>query len=120
MVVFESGTTVKSTGVTTSDRRFYVSSLPTCASNLVPAIRTHWSIESMHWSLDAILRQDSTKRKSVRAARNLDSLQRIVHGLFSIWKAKRKKRSDKVKGIAELMRNISMSFTRLMRFLTQK
>ena len=120
VVVFESGTTVKSTGVTTSDRRFYVSSLPTCASNLVPAIRTHWSIESMHWGLDAILRQDSTKRKSVRAARNLDSLQRIVHGLFSIWKAKRKKRSDKVKGIAELMRNISMSFTRLMRFLTQK
>ena len=120
VVVFESGTTVKSTGVTTSDRRFYVSSLPTCAPNLVPAIRTHWSIESMHWGLDAILRQDSTKRKSVKAARNLDSLQRIVHGLFSIWKAKRKKLSDKTKGIAEIMRYISMSFTRLMHFLTQK
>ena len=120
VVVFESGTTIKSTGMTTSERRFYVSSLPTCAPNLVPAIRTHWSIESMHWGLDAILRQDSTKRKSVRAARNLDSLQRIVHGLFSIWKAKRKKLSDKAKGISEIMRHISMSFTRLMRFLTQK
>ena len=120
VVVFESVTTIKSTGVTTSDRRFYVSSLPTCAPNLIAAIRTHWSIESMHWGLDAILRQDSTKRKSVKAARNLDSLQRIVHGLFSIWKAKRKKLSDKAKGMAEIMRNISMSFTRLMRFLTQK
>ena len=120
VVVFESGTTIKSTGATTSERRFYVSSLPTCAPNLVPAIRTHWNIESMHWGLDVILRQDSTKRKSVRAARNLDSLQRIVHGLFSIWKAKRKKLSDKAKGIAEIMRNVSMSFTRLMRFLTQK
>lgn len=120
VIVFESATTIKSTGVTTSDRRFYVSSLPTCAPNLIPAIRTHWSIESMHWGLDAILRQDSTKRKSVSAARNLDTLQRIVHGLFSIWKAKRKKLSDKVKGIAEIMRNISMSFTRLMRFLMQK
>ena len=120
VVVFESVTTIKSTGVTTSDRRFYVSSLPTCAPNLIPAIRTHWSIESMHWGLDAILRQDSTKRKNVRAARNLDSLQRIVSGLFSIWKAKRKKLSDKAKGMTEIMRNISMSFTRLTRFLMQK
>ena len=120
VVVFESETTIKSTGVTTSDRRFYVSSLPTYAPNLASAIRTHWSIESMHWGLDAILRQDSTRRKSVKAARNLDTLQRIVHGLFSIWKAKRKKLSDKTKGMAEIMRNISMSFTRLMRFLNQK
>ena len=120
VVVFESETTIKSTGETTWDRRFYVSSLPTCAPNLAPAIRKHWGIESMHWGLDTILRQDSTRRKSVKAARNLDTLQRIVHGLFSIWKAKRKKLSDKAKGITELMRNISMSFTRLMRFLTQK
>lgn len=120
VVVFESETTIKSTGETTSDRRFYVSSLPTCAPNLASAIRKHWCIESMHWGLDTILRQDSTKRKSVKAARNLDTLQRIVHGLFSIWKAKRKKLSDKAKGITELMRNISMSFTRLMCFLTQK
>ena len=120
VVVFESRTTIKSTGQTTSDKRFYVSSLPTCAPNLTPAIRTHWSIESMHWGLDAILRQDSTKRKSVTAARNLDTLHRIVHGLFSLWRAKRKKRSDKAKGIAEIIRNISMSFTRLIRFLTQK
>ena len=120
VVVFESRTTIKSTGETISDKRFYVSSLPTCAPNLASAIRTHWSIESMHWGLDTILRQDSTRRKSVKAARNLDTLQRIVHGLFSIWKAKRKKLSDKAKGIAEIMRNVSMSFTRLMRFLTQK
>ena len=120
VVVFESRTTIKSSGVTISDRRFYVSSLPPCAPNLAPAIRTHWCIESMHWGLDTILRQDSTKRKSVKAARNLDTLQRIVHGLFSIWKAKRKKLADKAKGITEIMRNISMSFTRLMRFLTQK
>ena len=120
VIVFESETTVKSTGETTSDRRFYVSSLPTCAPNLASAIRTHWCIESMHWGLDTILRQDTTRRKSVKAARNLDTLQRIVQALFSIWRAKRKKRSDKAKGMAELMRNISMSFTRLMRFLTQK
>lgn len=51
------------------------------------------------------------KRKSAKAARNLDTIQRIVHSLFSIWKGLRKKRDDKRKGMAELMREVSMGFT---------
>ncbi len=83
-------------------------------------VRNHWSIESMHWTLDFNLLQDKVKRKSPRAARNLDTIQRIVHSLFSIWKWLRKKHSDKKKGIAELMRNVAMGFTGLLRFLCQK
>ena len=74
----------------------------------------------MHWCLDVNLLQDSIKRKSLKAARNLDTIQRIVYSVFSIWKGLRKKRSDKKKGLAELMRYVSMSFTRLLRFLNQK
>jgi len=40
--------------------------------------------------------------------------------VFSIWKGLRKKRSDKKKGVAELMRHVSMSFTKLLHFLDQK
>lgn len=83
-------------------------------------VRNHWPIESMHWALDFNLLQDRIKRKSAKAARNLDSIQRIVHSVFSIWKRLRKKRSDKKKGMAVLMRYVSMSFTRLLRFLYQK
>ncbi|MCX4329623.1 MAG: ISAs1 family transposase, partial [Paramuribaculum intestinale] len=64
--------------------------------------------------------QDKVKRKSAKAARNLDTIQRMVYSVFSIWKGLRKKRSDKRKGVAELMRHVSMSFTQLMRFLYQK
>ena len=74
----------------------------------------------MHWGLDVNLLQDKVKRKSAKAARNLDTIQRIVCSVFSIWKGLRKKRADKIKGMAELMRNVSMSFTRLMHFLCQK
>ena len=74
----------------------------------------------MHWGLDVNLSQDKVKRKSAKAARNLDTIQRMVYSVFSIWKGLRKKRSDKRKGVAELMRHVSMSFTRLMRFLYQK
>lgn len=67
-----------------------------------------------------ILLQDKVKRKSAKAARNLDTIQRIVCTIFSAWKGRRRKKTDKKKGFAELMRHISKSFTLLIRFLVQK
>lgn len=119
IIEYESSTVKKSTGIHTSEKRLYLSSIPADARKPGTIVRNHWSIESMHWGLDYNLRQDNIKRKSTRAARNLDTIQRIVYSVFSIWKGLRKKRSDKNKGIAELMRHVSMSFTRLMRFLSQ-
>lgn len=116
----EADTVRKSTGAHTHERRLYVSSLPTDTPALGSMVRNHWSIESMHWGLDFNLMQDRVKRKTLNAARNLDTMQRIVFSVFSIWKGLRKKRSDKRKGMAELMRHVSMSFTRLVRFLCQK
>ena len=120
VIEYVSETVRKSSGVRTVERRLYVSSLPTDTPALGSLVRNHWSIESMHWTLDCNLLQDRIRRKSARAARNLDTIQRIVHSLFSIWKGLRKKRDDKRKGMAELMREVSMSFTRLLRFLRQK
>ena len=120
IVEYEARTVRKSTGVRTSEKRLYVSSLATDIPTLGHFVRSHWSIESMHWGLDVNLLQDSIRRKSHRGARNLDTIQRIVFSVFSIWKGLRKKHSDKKKGVAGLMRYISMSFTRLLRFLNQK
>ncbi|WP_228449113.1 ISAs1 family transposase [Duncaniella dubosii] len=120
IIEYEADTVRKSTGAHTSEKRLYVSSLPTDTPALGAYVRDHWSIESMHWGLDVNLLQDRIKRKSSKAARNLDTIQRIVLSVFSIWKGLRKKRSDKRKGVAELMRHVSMSFTKLMRFLCQK
>lgn len=119
IVEYVSDTVRKSTGSHTSEKRLYVTSLPTDTPQLGSIVRTHWSIESMHWGLDFNLLQDKIKRKSAKAARNLDTIQRIVYSVFSIWKCLRKKRSDKRKGLAEMMRIVSMSFTKLIRFLSQ-
>ena len=120
IVEYESDTTKKSTGVHTYEKRIYLSSLPTSTPKMGSLIRNHWSIESMHWCLDTNLLQDKVKRKSAKAARNLATIQRIVHSLFSIWRGLRKKRSDKTRGMAELMRCVSLSFTKLLSFLHQK
>lgn len=120
IIEYEADTVKKSTGAHTSEKRLYVTSLPTDTPALGAYVRRHWSIESMHWGLDFNLLQDRIKRKSSKSARNLDTIQRIVYSIFSIWKGLRKKRSDKRKGMAELMRHVSLSFTKLMRFLCQK
>lgn len=120
VVEFISHCTKKSTGAETTETRLYVSNIPIDTPWIGKAVRDHWSIESMHWGLDYNLLQDDIKRKYTRAARNLDTLQRLVYSLFSIWRGRRKKLSDKAKGLAELMRKISMSFTKLIHFLSQK
>jgi predicted transposase YbfD/YdcC len=120
VVEFISNCTKKSTNETTTETRLYVSNLPDDTPWIGMAVRKHWAIESMHWGLDFNLLQDSIKRKTTNAARNLDTLQRIVYSLFSIWKGRRKKRSDKAKGLAKLMRHVSRSFTNLLHFLSQK
>lgn len=120
VVEFIARSTRKSTGTETTETRLYVSDLPLETPWIGKAVRNHWSIESMHWGLDFNLLQDSIKRKSTKAARNLDTIQRIVYSLFSVWKGRRKKLSDKAKGLAELMRQVSMSITKLLRFLSQK
>lgn len=120
VVEFVSHCTKKSTGAQTTETRLYVSNLPNDTPWIGMAVRNRWSIESMHWGLDFNLLQDSIKRKFSKAARNLDTMQRIVYSLFSIWKGRRKKRSDKAKGVAELMRSVSTSLTKLLHFLSQK
>lgn len=120
IVEFISHCAKKSTGAETTETRLYVSNLPVDNPFIGKAVRNHWSIESMHWGLDYNLSQDSIRRKSTKAARNLDTVQRIVYSLFSIWKGRRKKLSDKAKGLAELMRHVSTSLTKLLHFLYQK
>ena len=48
IVEYEADTVRKSTGVRTSEKRLYVSSLPADTPALGHFVRSHWSIESMH------------------------------------------------------------------------
>lgn len=92
IIEYESETVKKKSGAHASEKRLYVSSLPTSTPALGSLVRKHWSIESMHWTLDFNLLQDRIKRKSAKAARNLDSIQRIVHSVFSICIIRKTKR----------------------------
>ena len=59
-----------------------------------------------------------TERKS--DGRKSSERRFLVLSILSIWKGKRRKLSDKVKGTAELIGELSMNFTGIMRLLAQK
>jgi predicted transposase YbfD/YdcC len=75
--------TEKKTGKTTSETRFYISSLPAGAEQILEATRAHWSIENnLHWMLDVIFREDSCQTRKKHAALNLGTVRKIALSLL--------------------------------------
>jgi len=67
----------------TTERRYYLSSLPVDARLLAHAVRGHWSIEnSCHWVLDVVFREDDSRVRTGHAPENLGLLRRWVHSLL--------------------------------------
>ena len=70
-------------GQTTIKSRYYISSLPGDADQLLNAIRTHWSIEnSCHWVLDVAFDEDSCRIRKNNGSQNFAILRRIALNLL--------------------------------------
>ena len=75
--------TDKKTGKTTTETRFYISSLPAEANQILVATRAHWSIENnLHWMLDVIFREDLCQTRKIHAALNLGTVRKMALGLL--------------------------------------
>ena len=62
--------------------RYFLSSCRDDPATLGRAIRTHWDIENaLHWVLDVTFREDDSRVRDRRAARNLAVLRRIAVNL---------------------------------------
>ena len=81
-----------------SERSYYISSLPPESKRLPYAIRSHWSIENnLHWVLDVAFDEDHCRARKGHEAENLASIRRFVLSLLKTqtnvkvgFKAKRK------------------------------
>jgi predicted transposase YbfD/YdcC len=68
---------------TTTERRYYLSSLPADAPRFARAVRTHWGIEnSLHWTLDVALQEDQCRVRTGYAAQNLAALRAMTLNLL--------------------------------------
>jgi len=66
-------------GDTTTQTRYYISSLTNDARKLLNGVRTHWGIEnSVHWVLDAAFGEDNSRVRVGNSAENFSILRRMA------------------------------------------
>ncbi len=67
-------------GKTTTERRYFISSLPgDDAQTLAAAIRGHWGVENpLHWTLDVVFGEDASRVRIGHGAENLSRLRRAA------------------------------------------
>jgi len=59
-------------GKITNDVRFFISSLPSNAKEMLNAVRLYWDIENkLHWVLDIAFREDDSRVRMGHASENM-------------------------------------------------
>lgn len=66
-----------------TERRYYISSLPADAAQIGGAIRQHWAIENrLHWCLDVTYNDDTSRIRKDHAPQNMTILRRLAVNLL--------------------------------------
>lgn len=80
----------------TTERNFYIGSVDNI-EDFSTAVRSHWGVESMHWSLDVTFRDDDNRTRKGNAPQNMAVLKRIAFNTVLADKEKYPKKSKKSK-----------------------
>ena len=83
-------------GEKVTERRYFLCSIPASAEKFSNAVRKHWGIESMHWSLDTTFNEDSKRVRKDNAPENLAILLKFAYNYIkkdtTVKKSLKKKR----------------------------
>lgn len=74
-------------GELTTEKRYYISSLPAQAKKISQAVREHWGVENqLHWVLDVVFADDQSRIRKGNAPRNIAIVKKTVLNLLRIIK----------------------------------
>ena len=67
----------------TTERRYYIASLPSDAKQFAAGVRAHWGVENrLHWSLDVSFREDDCRVRKGYASENFATIRHIALNLL--------------------------------------
>lgn len=70
-------------GISSQETRYFISSLPNDAKQILDAKRSHWGIENkLHWALDVAFREDDCRVRQGNAAQNLAIMRHMALNLL--------------------------------------
>jgi len=70
------------------ETRYYISSAPLDIERLSAGARGHWGVESMHWLLDVVFKDDLSRYRKGNGAKNMAVVRRFSLNLIRANKAK--------------------------------
>jgi predicted transposase YbfD/YdcC len=70
------------TGESSEEMRYFISSLGSSVERFAYAVRKHWGVESMHWSLDRTFNEDGRRSRKDNSAKNLAMLLRLAYDII--------------------------------------
>lgn len=79
-------------GVTTNSTNYYIASSKDIPSIMMQNIRDHWKIESMHWMLDVVFKEDASSMNKGNVPANMAIIRRFILNILTNMKGKRESR----------------------------
>lgn len=75
---------------TSTETRYYISSLPGNATQINNAIRQHWTVENnLHWSLDVLFKEDASLKKKGNSAINYNIILKLALAMLEKEKSRK-------------------------------
>jgi predicted transposase YbfD/YdcC len=75
-------------GKVSEQTRYFISSAPLSPERAAEAIRGHWGIESLHWVLDVIFKEDLSRLRRGHGAKNMALVRRFAFNLVRLGRGK--------------------------------
>jgi predicted transposase YbfD/YdcC len=76
--------TITRNGKTTTETRYFISSLPQEVKEVARAIRKHWMVESYHWQLDVTFREDANQTRNKHISYNLNIMRKLALNILKL------------------------------------
>ncbi len=67
---------------TTKETRLYITSLKSSAKSFAEGVRSHWGVESMHWTLDVSFQEDQCRKRMENSAANFAVIRHVALNLL--------------------------------------